>query len=153
MLHMSTSLYKTGAEPNMSFAMQPQPSPDIDHITLVIDGMTLSQEMTNPAKQIFQWPGATQGADLRVRFTGGGEDDLITTTGLWAIWHFLDTTESWTPVGNQLSVQWTEKTTAGIVKLPNGHPKTVKFMLDPQGSQVFQPHYFTGLGCSATAVK
>ncbi|HEX4809367.1 MAG TPA: type VI secretion protein IcmF/TssM N-terminal domain-containing protein [Bryobacteraceae bacterium] len=153
MLHMSTSLYNTGADPNMSFSMEPQSSPDIDHITMVIDGITLSQEMKNPAKQVFQWPGSTQGADLRIRFTGGGEDDIVSTTGLWAIWHFLDTAESWTPVGNQLSVQWTEKTTAGIVKLPNGHPKTVKFMLDPQGSQVFQPRYFAGLGCSSTAVK
>jgi type VI secretion system protein ImpL len=153
MLHMSDSLYKAGADPNMSFSMQPLPSPDIDHITLGIDGGTLSQEMKNPAKQLFQWPGATQAVDLRVRFTGGGEDDIVTTTGLWAIWHFLDTAESWTPMGNELAVQWTEKTTAGVVKLPNGHPKTVKFILDPQGSRVFQPRYFASLGCSSTAVK
>ncbi|MGC2658808.1 MAG: type VI secretion protein IcmF/TssM N-terminal domain-containing protein [Bryobacteraceae bacterium] len=153
MLHMSTSFYKGGGDPNMSFAMQPLPSTDIDHITLVIDGGTLSQEMKNPAKQIFQWPGTTQGVNLRVRFTGSNEDNIATTSGLWAIWHFLDTAESWTSMGNQLAVQWTEKTTAGVITLPNGHPKTVKFILDPEGSRVFQPRYFSSLGCSSTAVK
>lgn len=155
MLHMSDSLYKGGGDPNMSFTMQPLPSPDIDHITLVIDGSTLSEDMKNPAKQLFQWPGSTQGVDLRVRFTGGGEDVFTTSsiTGLWSIWRFLDTAETWTPIGNQLSVQWTEKSSAGVITLPNGHPKTVKFILDPQGSKVFQPRYFAGLGCSATAVK
>jgi type VI secretion system protein ImpL len=153
LLHMSESFYKSGAqEPNLTFSMQPVAAPDVDHITLTIDGTTLSQDMRSAAKQTFTWPGSTQEAHLKVRFTGGSEFGFVDKTGVWAIWHFLDTAEKWQSYGSQYQVEWTEKTTAQVVTI-NGHPATVRFLLDPQGSQVFRPQGFSGAPCSSIAVK
>ena len=148
MLRMSNSFYKTGAEPNMSFSMQPVPTPDVEHITLFIDGTSLSQDMKSPLKQTFTWPGSSPGANIKYRT--GTDFTLAESTGLWAIWHVLDTADIWTSD----QVQWNLRSGNPPTPIigPSGKPLQVKFQLDPQGSQVFHKGAFSGPGCSPVAV-
>ncbi len=153
-MHMSEALFRGGAQqPNLAFSMQPVATPDVEHITLAIDGQTLSTDLRSGAKsQSFTWPGTAQGASLSVRF-GNGPDFLIAqTTGPWAVWRLLQTSESWQPTGAQYELQWIFKTSAGVQQI-NGHAPAVKFMLDPQGSQIFRPQYFSSLGCVSKAAQ
>ncbi len=151
--HISDAIYKGGPQPNLTFSMQPLPTPDVNHVTLTIDGQTLSTDLQTARPQNFTWPGAQQNARLLVRFGAGGLDTQIDDkTGTWAIWHLLDTAERWTPAGSQYQMEWVQKTSAGP-EMINGHTAAVKFTLDPQGSQVFAPHYFTGMSCPSKAVQ
>jgi type VI protein secretion system component VasK len=151
---MSRAFYRgeTAQSPNLSFSMQPLPAPDVDHVTLAIDGQTLSADVRSSAKpQLFTWPGSTQGVNLQVRFGASPEFTIVQTTGLWAVWHFLDTGER-VPGGSALELEWVQKTSAGPATI-NGHPAAVKFALDPQSAQVLRPQYFSGLGCVSKAVQ
>ncbi len=152
---ISQALYPANAaQPNLSFSMQVLPSQDVTHLTLTIDGQTLSTDLkSGPKSQIFSWPGATQGVSLGVAFGGGGELTVVQTSGLWAIWHFLDSGELMQSPGNQLQLEWIEKSSAGQITTINGHPAAVKFALDAQSSQVFRPRYFSGLACTSKAVQ
>jgi type VI secretion system protein ImpL len=151
--HMSDALYKGGAQPNMTFSMQPLPSAGLDHVTLAIDGQTLSTDVQGSGRaQTFPWPGATQGVDLKVKFSGGSEFGMFNIPGLWAIWHVLDTAEQWQPAGSQYQLTWVQRIGPNIETIA-GHPVVVKFLLDAQGSQVFHPQYFSGLSCVSKAVQ
>ncbi|MBV9157349.1 MAG: hypothetical protein JO097_13880 [Acidobacteriaceae bacterium] len=151
--HMSDAIYKGGPQPNLTFAMQPLPTPDVSHVTLTIDGQTLSTDLQTARPQNFTWPGTQQNARLLVRFGAGGLDTQIDDkAGTWAIWHLLDTAERWLPAGSQYQMEWVQKTSAGP-EMINGHTAAVKFSLDPQGSQVFAPHYFSGMSCPSKAVQ
>ncbi len=151
--HLSDALYKGGPQPSLTFSMQPLPAPDVNHVTLTIDGQTLSTDLQSARPQTFTWPGSVQNARLLVRFGVGGLDTQIDDrTGVWAIWHLLDTAERWQPAGSQYQMEWVQKTSAGP-EMINGHPAAVKFTLDPQGSQVFGPHYFSGLTCVSKAAQ
>jgi type VI protein secretion system component VasK len=152
---MSQALYPANAtQPNMTFSMQVLPSQDVTHLTLTIDGQTLSTDLkSGPKSQLFSWPGSVQGVSLGVGFAGGGELTIVQANGLWAIWHFLDSGERIQSSGNQLQLEWIEKSSAGQITTINGHPAAVKFALDAQSSQVFRPQYFSGLTCTSKAVQ
>ena len=153
--HMSQALYPANAtQPNMTFSMQVLPSQDVTHLTLAINGQTLSSDLkSGPKSQIFAWPGSAQGVSLGVGFAGGGELTIVQASGLWAIWHFLDSGERIQSSGSQLQLEWIEKSSAGQITTINGHPAAVKFALDAQSSQVFRPQYFSGLTCTSKAVQ
>jgi type VI protein secretion system component VasK len=132
--------------------MQPLPSPDVQHVTLTIDGQTLSAALNSgPKTQAFTWPGSAPGVLLAVSF-GGPDMQIAQTTGPWALWHFLDTGDRLQSSGSQLEVQWVYRTSAGVTTIA-GHPAAVKFMLDSQSVQVFRPQYFSGFTCSSKALQ
>jgi type VI secretion system protein ImpL len=152
---MSQAFYGANpAQPNLTFSMQVLPSQDVTHLTLTIDGQTLSTDLkSGPRSQTFSWPGSTQGVSLGVGFAGGGELTIVQTSGLWAIWHFLDSGERMQSSGNQLQLEWIERSSAGQITTINGHPAAVRFALDAQSSQVFRQQYFSGLVCTSKAVQ
>jgi type VI secretion system protein ImpL len=151
---ISRAFYKgeTAQSPNFSFSMQPLPAQDVDHVTLSIDGQILSADVRSGAKaETFAWPGGSQGVNLQVRFGASPEFTIVQTSGLWAVWHFLDTGERM-PGGSALELQWVQKTSAGPATI-NGHPAAVKFALDPLGAQILRPQYFSGFACVSKAVQ
>lgn len=150
---MSEALYKGGAQqPNLTFTMQPLPAPDVQHVTLTIDGQTLSTKLDGGAKsQAFTWPGSAPGVLLAVSF-GGPDMQIAQTSGPWALWHFLDTGDRLPSTGSRLEVQWVYRTSAGVTTI-GGHPAAVKFALDARGAQVFGAHYFSGLTCVSKALE
>ncbi|MGH9583904.1 MAG: type VI secretion IcmF C-terminal domain-containing protein, partial [Bryobacteraceae bacterium] len=132
--------------------MQPLPSPDVQHVTLTVDGQTLSTKLKGGAKsQSFTWPGSAPGVLLAVSF-GGPDMQIAQTSGPWALWHFLDTGDRLQSSGSDLQVQWVYRTSAGVTTIA-GHPAAVKFSLDSQSAQVFGPHYFSGLTCASKALE
>ena len=154
--HMSQAFFPANAaQPNLTFSMQVLPSQDVTHLTLVIDGQTLSTDLkTGPKSQTFSWPGPTQGVSLGVAFGGGVELSIIQPDNrLWALWHSLDSGERIQSSGNPLELQWILKSSAGQTSMINGHPAAIRFALDAQNAQVFQPHYFSGLACTSKAVQ
>ncbi len=150
--HLTDALYKSGPKPNLTFAMQPLPAPDVDHVTLTIDGTSLSTDPKQATSKTFTWPGATQNATLLVRFGGSSSDFSISDkSGLWAVWRLLDTAQKVSLAGSQYQVQWAPETSAGPLVV-NGHPLVVPFSLDAQGSQIFSRGYFAGVNCISNAV-
>ncbi|HZS55615.1 MAG TPA: ImcF-related family protein [Bryobacteraceae bacterium] len=151
--HLTDAMYKGGPKPDLSFSVKPLPAPDLDHITLTIDGTTLSTDPKQGTSKTFSWPGTTSNAVLLVRFGGASVDSSLSdNTGLWAIWHLLDTAQKLSVAGNQYQVQWVLSTTAGPVII-NSHPATAPFVLDAQGSQIFSRGFLSGLGCVSKAVQ
>jgi type VI protein secretion system component VasK len=148
--HMAQAFYhgEAGGNPNMSFTIQALPSENVDHVSLSIDGGTLSGDPKNKPPQTFQWPGSAPGFSLQVRFGSSSDVSIVDTTGLWAVWHALDKAER--GVGN--SLQWTPVTPEGPLKV-KGQPVTVKFGLDTQSAQILRPQYFSGLSCPGKAVQ
>ena len=151
--HMSDALYRNGNQIGTTFGMQPLATPGLDHVTLTIDGQTLSTDVQNGAKmQTFPWPGSAQGTDLKVKFSGGSEFGMINIPGVWSVWRLMDTAENWVPIGNQVQLTWVQRI-GSIIETIGGNQVVVKFVLDGQGSQVFRPHYFDGLACVGRAVQ
>jgi type VI protein secretion system component VasK len=152
--HLTDAMYKSGGpKPDLTFSVRPLPAQDLDHITLTIDGTTLSTDPKQGTSKTFSWPGTTSNAILLVRFGGASVDSSLSdNTGLWAIWHLLDTAQKISVAGNQYQVQWVLQTTAGPVII-NGHPATAPFVLDAQGSQIFSRGFLGGLRCTGTALS
>jgi type VI secretion system protein ImpL len=149
---MSDALYRGGSQqPNLTFTMQPLPSPDVQHVALTIDGQTLSTDTKSARPQTFAWPGTAPGVGLSVSF-GGPDMQIAQTAGLWALWHFLDTGDRLQSSGSQLEIQWVYRTSAGVTTI-NGHPAAVRFALTSPYAQLFEPQYFSGLACSPKALQ
>jgi type VI secretion system protein ImpL len=150
--HMSQAIYHgdPSGNANMSFTIQALPSQDVDHVSLAIDGITLAGDPKNKPSQTFPWPGSAQQFTLQARFGGSSSDfTIVSTTGLWAVWHALERADR----GTGDSLQWTPITPGeGPIKV-NGHPLTVKFGLDPQSAQVLRAQYFAGLSCPGKAIQ
>ena len=148
--HLSQALYHGDAagNPNMSFTIQALPSQDVDHVTLVIDGTTLSGDPKTKPSQTFTWPGSAPGANLQVRYGSSPNFTIFQSSGLWAIWHVLDTAER----GAGGTLEWKQGTSAGVTTI-GGSAAAMKFSLDPQSAQILRPQYFAGLGCPSKAVQ
>ncbi|MBV8808381.1 MAG: hypothetical protein JO033_06865 [Acidobacteriaceae bacterium] len=148
---LSRALYATNsAPPGFTFPAQVLPSPDVTQVTLTINGQVLSTDLKSGAKsQIFNWPGQTPGVSLGVAFGGGAEGVVYQTSSPWGIWRFLDTAERPVLTGNQIAVEWVQRTSAGPI-MYSGHPEAVKFAFD---SPVLRPQYFGGLSCVSKAIE
>lgn len=151
--HLTDAVYKGGAAPNLTFTIQPISAQDLDHVTLTVDGTTLSADPKQGVSKTFSWPGSVQNAILLARYGNSSADfTIFDRTGLWAIWHVLDTAQQVAPSGTQYQVQWTQETSAGPTKV-NGHVLIMPFSLDAQGSQIFSRGYFGDLKCVSKAVQ
>jgi type VI secretion system protein ImpL len=151
--HLADAIYHGGATPNLSFTITPVATPDLDHVTLTVDGTTLSADPKQGTSKTFTWPGTAQNAILLVRYGGSPTDSGIAQkTGLWAVWRLLDTAKKVSLSGSQYQLQWLPETSAGPVTV-NGHPLVISFSLDAQGSQIFSRGYFGDVKCLSKAVQ
>jgi type VI secretion system protein ImpL len=151
--HLTDALYKGGPNPNLTFTIQPLAAADLDHVTLTIDGTTLSADPKQGGSKAFTWPGSTPGAALLARYGGASSDFTISDkSGLWAVWRLLDTAQKVALTGNQYQVQWAPETSAGPITV-HGHALIIPFSLDAQGSQIFSRGYFGDLKCVGKAVQ
>jgi type VI secretion system protein ImpL len=151
--HLADALYKGGTGPSLSFTVQPLPAADLDHVTLGIDGTTLSTDPKAGTPKTFTWPGSPPSASLQVRYGGATNDfGIADKQGLWAVWRLLDTAQKVSLAGNQYQVQWAPETSAGPITV-HGHPLVIPFSLDAQGSQIFSRGYFGDIRCLSKAVQ
>lgn len=151
--HLADALYKGGQNPNLSFTVQPLPAQDLDHVTLSLDGTTLSTDPKQGTPKTFTWPGSAPSATLQVRYGGAPNDfGIADKQGLWAVWRLLDTAQKVALAGSQYQVQWAPETSAGPITV-HGHPLLIPFSLDAQGSAIFSRGYFGDVRCLSKAVQ
>jgi len=153
---VSDALFRSGAQsPSFTFAIKPAASDDIEGVSLEIDGQSAKYPKGGGSFQQFTWPGNVQNVTLQVQFVKGTAFNFPTgQPGLWSLFRWLDSTEHWQQQGTTYTFESTVRTNAGPVTIPsNGHPATVKFILDPMGSPV-RPDFFSGLSaCPSVAVQ
>ncbi len=151
--HLADAIYKGGPTPNLTFTITPVAAPDLDHITLTLDGTTLSADPKQATPKTFTWPGSAQNAILQVRYGGSPTDvGIADRSGLWAVWRLLDTAQKVALTGSQYQLQWAPETSAGPQTV-HGHPLVIPFSLDAQGSQIFSRGYFGDVKCLSKAVQ
>jgi type VI secretion system protein ImpL len=149
---LSDAIYKGGSTPNLTFTVTPVAAPDLDHVTLTLDGTTLSADPKQGTSKTFTWPGPTQNAELLARWGGAPNDNTIAEkSGLWAVWRLLNTARV-TLNGSQYQVQWALESSAGPTMI-HGHQVVIPFALDAQGSQIFSRGYLSTLRCISKAVQ
>jgi type VI secretion system protein ImpL len=152
---VSAAFYRgDGQQASLNFKLQPVPEQHVQGVNLTIHGRTLSYTGGRPAAQSFVWPGTgPQEVKLRVKFAGGSEFDILSYSGIWAAFQFFLEAERWQTVGNEETMEWTARTSAGPLVI-GGRPANVRFILDMGGAPpVFRSGYLGGLNCVSTAVR
>jgi type VI secretion system protein ImpL len=113
---------------------------------LNFDGQEMAIGGSGATKK-FTWPGSAQKANLSLN-SGGGDLDLQTTQGLWAVARFFGGYK-WQPSGNGYSIQ-------GPLFGPTGQPVTsggraveVRFQVEFKGVPLFQAGFLSSYSCPA----
>jgi type VI protein secretion system component VasK len=133
-------------DPQFKYVVSPlASSPDIDKITLVIDGQTAAFSTGTPGKT-FTWPGpAEHSLQLKLQFKGGSQDFTIATyDGLWSVYRFIMEAEG--HAGTQ--VEKRPVTGSQPMRGPSGQPVVVRLDFNPNPQS-----FFSGLGCVAEVAK
>ncbi len=96
----------------------------------------------------FIWPGTiVQGATLNLN-NGGGDLELQSATGLWAVAHFFGG-YNWQPSGNGFTIQGPLHGPTGQPIMSNGKPVEVRFDVEFKGVPLFQAGFLSGYTCSS----
>jgi type VI secretion system protein ImpL len=150
---VSDAFYKGGsATPNLTFALRPGPAEGIRQITLNIHGQTL-RTTGGGAPMRFSWPGGgAQQVQLAVNI--GSDLNYPSYSGQWALFRFFGDAERSSGGGSEFSLEWTLRTSGGVVTTPSGKPVTVRFDLDMLGAPpILRPGYLASLNCVPTVVR
>lgn len=150
-IRLSRTLYSrdNGQTAGFSFTMKPVPSPDVEHISLMMYGHTLSTDLKNGATGEFSWPGGKEGADLKVRFEGGSNFNFPASSGLWGLWHFMELSTRVSSV----EYEWVANISNRVITVgKENHPAAVHFTVDSGTAQVLQPRFFS-LTCESKALQ
>ncbi len=148
---LSDAIYAGGAQdPHFVYTLKAEPSEGIQTVNLEVDGQRLSYSGGAATPKQFNWQGGgAHGAKASVKF-GGPEITFSEHEGIWAVFHFFNKADRWTPAGAGQSLEWIIRAGKDPMKLPNGKPLTVHFELDMGGAPaVFQTGYFSRLACVA----
>jgi len=150
----SDALYAGGQDPHFSYALKPEPSEGIQTVNLLIDGQSLSYSGGEAAAKQFTWQGGgAHGVKASVKL-GGPELSFSEHEGLWAVFHFFNKADRWTPAGAGQSLEWIIRAGKDPMKLPSGTPLTVHFELDMGAAPpLFQAGFFSRLACVADVAR
>ena len=133
-------------DPQFKYTVSPLPSsPDVDTVTVIIDGQTAVFTPGSPGKT-FVWPGpAAHSLQLKVQFKGGNQDFTISTyDGLWSVYRFILEAEGHS--GTQ--VEKRPATGGQPMRGPSGQPVVVRLDFNPNPQ-----NFFSGLGCVSEVAK
>jgi type VI secretion system protein ImpL len=138
--------FQPGAgDPQFKYTVSPlNSSPDVDKVTLIIDGQTAVFSPGTPGKT-FAWPGpAAHSLQLKVELKGGSELAIATYDGLWSVFRFI--TEADRHAGTQVE----KRAVSGSQPITGASGQQVIVRLD------FNPNpqnFFTGLGCVSEVAR
>jgi type VI secretion system protein ImpL len=139
--------FSTGAsDPQFKYTVTPLPSsPDVDKVTLIIDGQSAVFSAGTPGKT-YVWPGPSEHSlQLKVQFKGGNQDFTISTyEGLWSVYRFIMEAEG--HAGTQ--VEKRPVTGSQPMRGPSGQPVVVRLDFNPNPQ-----NFFSGLGCVAEVAR
>jgi type VI protein secretion system component VasK len=143
-MQFSDALYgSAGTEPRLTFALKPAFSPEIQSVTITIDGQRAAFTGDTPAVQ-FSWPG--DGVQMTVK--SGDTYPFPSYEGPWGVFDFFYDADKPAP-----SPEWVLR--AGRQGKPflspaTNQPIAVHFDLDMLGNpQLFQKGYLQELACVA----
>ena len=113
---------------------------------LIFDGQEMSIGGSGATKK-FTWPGSAQKATLSLN-NGGGDLDLQTAQGLWAVARFFGGYR-WQPSGNGYSIQGPLLGPTGQPMTSGGRPVEVRFQVEFKGVPLFQAGFLSSYSCPA----
>jgi hypothetical protein len=144
----NTAYANDSRDPHFAYTVKLVSSPDLQNVTLTIDGSTVVFPGNDSPMKEFTWPGSEHIVKLTVKMKGGNDHTLPEYRGLWAVFEFVTEADSHGE-GNPTLVRR---------DLGSGDPKRIikdpvtdkdvtmkfEFIADPP---VFQKGYFGSLGC------
>jgi type VI secretion system protein ImpL len=150
----SDAIYAGGAQdPHFTYMLKPEPSENIQTVNLQIDGQGLSYSGGAATAKQFTWQGGgSHGVKASVKL-GGPDISFSDSEGTWAVFHFFNRADRWTPAGSGYSLEWIIRAGRDPMKV-NGKPLIVHFELDMAGAPaVFQAGYFSRLACVSDVAR
>jgi len=143
----SLTLYHDSPDPSLEFSLRPT-SPNLQSVTLSIEGASFEFPGNAPTPRKFKWPGAVHEVKLSAKMKDGGEFASPPYQGPWAVLAFFYDTENWRATGAITSMEW---------KLRGGREgrviNSIQFELDMNGAPpIFQRGYLSG-ACVAEVAR
>lgn len=125
-------------DPHFNYTITPEVTPDMDKVTLVVDGQNNVFNATTLKN--FTWPGNPHGVSLTITYKGGFQAQVTSFEGLWSVFHFVGEANR----HNGPAIDW--DATAGNPprqqKNAAGQPITIRFNIGAN-PPIFTPGYFT----------
>jgi type VI secretion system protein ImpL len=140
--NFSVALYHGSPDPSLEFSLRPM-SPNLQSVSLSIEGASFEFPGNAPTLRKFKWPGGVHGVKLSAKTKDGGDFGSPPSAyeGPWAVFAFFYDTENWKSTGaTTTSLEW---------KLKVGREgrviNSVQFDLDMNGAPpIFQRNYLPG---------
>jgi len=147
----SDAAYTGGsADPHFNYAVRPEPSGDLENVTIVIDGQTADFPGGAGAAKPFVWPGPQHGVLLSVKFKGGGKYQINKFEGLWAVFEWADQADQHTGTLVEF-VLGSGRPKRPVTDEATGKNVAVRLNLDAN-PPIFDKGYFT-VTCSANVAR
>ena len=134
-------------DPHFNYTVTPEVTPDMDKVTLAIDGQSGVFTATGPKN--YTWPGSAHSVLLTIMYKGGFQAQVTSFDGLWSVFHFVAEANR----HNGPAIDW--DATAGNPprqqKNAAGQPITIRFNIGAN-PPIFTPGYFT-FNCVADVAR
>lgn len=138
MAHLSDALYPANStEPRLSYTLRLLPSPQLQNVTLMVDGQKVSSS-GSPTPLV--WPGKTHSVKGTVQGLSWPNHE-----GLWSIFRFLDRAKTWTASGSTSILEWD-------ILIGGERAATLRMELGGPPEMV-QRGYLSRLGCVSEIVR
>jgi type VI secretion system protein ImpL len=127
-----------GSGPEVAFTFRPQATEQLPEIFVTVDGQRQEVSRTSQASRTFVWEGARAG-DARLEANlAGSRVTLMATSGTWAVFRMFHQAR-WQEVRpNLYLVTWTFQQPSATLTAEVGFDR---------GVPIFDPAFFSGLGC------
>ncbi len=142
----SSLLYSSGGNsPAFTFTLRAMPSKGIENATLVVDGQRIPG---GSAMQQFHWNGAAANqASLAYN-----SSEALQFQGTWALFELIDAGQVTRSAGG-LQLEFPLEISGRQIKLPDGTPEVVRFVLSGPGAEALAPRGLSGGRCAAPVTK
>ncbi len=148
-MKFSRAIYgENGQEPSLHYTLRPQASDQVNEFGVNANGE--SAQLKGGGSKQFTWPGAgTPAFRLALKTADGGNLDVQSWSGTWAVFRFFADANRSTSAGSSSVFTWT--LTSGRSQQPviiKGRPLTYDFTVDAGGGPaVFSKDFLTTLRC------
>jgi len=126
-------------DPHFNYTVTPEVTPDMDKVTLAIDGQ--SGVFTATTLKNYTWPGSAHGVSLTITYKGGFQTLVTSFEGLWSVFRFVAEANR----RNGPAIEW--DSTSGNPPRRQTNPATgqyitIRFNIGAN-PPIFTPGYFT----------
>jgi len=140
---ITRALWAAGDTARVDFVFKPQLSDAVPTVSLSVDGYTGRWTRTATAQRPFSWVGP-RANDVQLTAQVRGRDVQLAHRGTWALFRLFQQGE-WRSGGTTSVVRWQLDV--------QGEAVTLEAEVVLAGAQVFQPGFFSGLGCVSRVAR